>query len=87
MRVRLTDGTRRVDISTGPGERATLDHLEAAAVRLLTALDREPADDTEQRAPIGFTPQLTLDGVSLDSVIERSDQDDEQYVDPEDDHA
>ncbi|WP_328721748.1 hypothetical protein OHT52_21155 [Streptomyces sp. NBC_00247] len=86
MRVHLTDGTRQVDIRTDSGERVTLDRLEASALRLFAALDHEPAAD-EQRTPIGFTPQLTLDGVSLDSAIERSDQDDEQYVDPEDDRA
>ncbi|MFI7239682.1 hypothetical protein [Streptomyces cyaneofuscatus] len=76
MRVRLTDGTRRVDISTGPDEQHTLDQIEATAVRLLTALDREPnTTDTEpRRAPVGFTAAPDLDGVALGADTERSDQ-------------
>lgn len=87
MRVRLTDGTREVDIMTRPDEQPTLDQIEATAVRLLTALDREPADDDEpSRTPIGFTVQHDLDRIALDSTIERADQDDEpeQYDEPED---
>ncbi|MFJ8760826.1 hypothetical protein [Streptomyces cyaneofuscatus] len=76
MRVRLTDGTRTVDISTTPNEQHTLDQIEATAVRLLTALDREPkTDDTEpRRAPVGFTAAPDLDGVALGAEAERSDQ-------------
>ncbi|MEV8349044.1 hypothetical protein ACFVTT_15695 [Streptomyces niveus] len=89
MRVRLTDGTREVDIMTRPDEQPTLEQIEATAVRLLTALDREPADDEPNRTPIGFAPQYDLDRVSLDSTIERADQDDEpeQYDEPEDHRA
>lgn len=76
MRVRLTDGTRRVDISTRPDEQHTLEQIEATAVRLLTALDREqPVDDEQHRTPIGFMPQPNLDGVALSADTERSDQD------------
>ncbi|WP_030747603.1 hypothetical protein [Streptomyces sp. NRRL F-5135] len=87
MRVRLTDGTREIDIRTDPGEQQpTLDQIEATAIRLLTALDHEPADTEPKRTPIGFTAQCDLDRVSLDSAIERSDQDDEteRYDEPED---
>lgn len=85
MRVRLTDGTRTVDIRTHPGEQTRLDHIEATALRLLTALDREPADD-DARHPIGFSGDL--DRIALDSLVERSDQDDpDPYDDPEDDQA
>ncbi|MFJ2249430.1 hypothetical protein ACIQGT_40390 [Streptomyces sp. NPDC093108] len=85
MRVRLTDGTRQIDISTNPDEQTTLDQVEATAIRLLTALDCEPTD--EQHAPIGFTA-LDLDRVSLDSTTERADQTEpEHYDEPEDDRA
>ncbi|MEV8394817.1 MULTISPECIES: hypothetical protein [unclassified Streptomyces] len=89
MRIRLTDGTREVEIRTEPGEQQlTLDQVEATAVRLLTALDREPADEPS-RTPFGFTAQYDLDRVSLDSLVERSDQDDEpeRYDEPEDGRA
>ncbi|MFD3980774.1 hypothetical protein ACFWR6_19505 [Streptomyces griseus] len=76
MRVRLTDGTREVDISTRPDEQHTLEQIEATAIRLLTALDREqPVDDDQHHTQIGFTPQHTLDGVALSADTERSDQD------------
>ncbi|MFJ9979681.1 hypothetical protein [Streptomyces cyaneofuscatus] len=76
MRVRLTDGTRRVDITTGPDEQHTLEQVEATAVRLLAALDREPnTSDTEpRRAPVGFTAAPDLDGLALSADAERSDQ-------------
>ncbi|MYW99937.1 MULTISPECIES: hypothetical protein [unclassified Streptomyces] len=80
MRVRLTDGTHEVDITTTPSEQATLDQVEAAALRLLTAL-RPPAppptpEDTPPpgRAPLGFTPAPDMDGVALTADAERSDQ-------------
>ncbi|MFJ8855254.1 hypothetical protein [Streptomyces sp. NPDC102437] len=83
MRVRLTDGTREIDISTNPGEQTTLEQIEATAIRLLTALDSEPADE-QHRTPIGFTA-LDLDRVSLDSTTERADQTEpEHYDEPED---
>lgn len=70
MRVRLVDGAREIEIE---GRTSTpLHDLEATALRLLAALDREPADEP-QRTPIGFTPDL--DGVALSSDTERSDQD------------
>ncbi|MFF1498693.1 hypothetical protein ACFVZR_02150 [Streptomyces sp. NPDC058316] len=89
MRVRLTDGIRKVEIKTDPDEQQpTLDQVGATAVRLLTALDHEPVDEPN-RTPIGFTTQYDLDRVSLDSTIERTDQDDEpeHYDEPEDDRA
>lgn len=68
MRVRLTDGTRQIDIRA-PG--ATLADVEATARRLLDALppgpDTPPADDT--RPPFGYT----LDGTSLGADTERAD--------------
>ncbi|EST22784.1 hypothetical protein [Streptomyces niveus] len=84
MRVRLTDGTREVEIE---GRTTTpLADLEATALRLFAVLDREPADEP-QRAPIGFTPDL--DGVALSSDTERSDQDarPERFTEWEDDRA
>ncbi|MFD3517722.1 hypothetical protein [Streptomyces sp. NPDC058657] len=75
MRVRLTDGTRRVDIHTHPTEHTPLDHIEATALRLLAALGTDP--EPEQSNPIGF--------VALDSTIERADPDIEP--DFEDDQA
>ncbi|MFB7212717.1 hypothetical protein [Streptomyces sp. NPDC056255] len=87
MCVRLTDGTREIDISTTPDEHHTLEQIEATAVRLLTALDCQPANE-QHRTPIGFAA-LDLDRVSLDSTTERADQDDEpeHYNEPEDDRA
>ncbi|MFJ3587520.1 hypothetical protein ACIQUY_29310 [Streptomyces sp. NPDC090231] len=88
MRVRLTDGTREVKIRTDADEQSTLDQVEAAAVRLLTALDRAPTGEPA-RAPIGFASQPTLDGVALSADTERSDQDDrpERYTEWGDDRA
>ncbi|MFI5808993.1 hypothetical protein [Streptomyces sp. NPDC051561] len=74
MRVRLTDGTRRVDIHTHPDEQTPLDHIEATALRLLAALGPEPEPSSN---PIGF--------VALDSTLERADPDDE--YDTEDDET
>lgn len=90
MRVRLTDGTREVEIRTDADEQQTLDQVEAAALRLLTALDREPTNDDEpKRTPIGFAAQHDLDGVALSADTERSDQDDrpERYTEWGDDRA
>ncbi|MYT60140.1 hypothetical protein GTW29_26090 [Streptomyces sp. SID7834] len=88
MRVRLTDGTREVEIRTEADEQHTLDQVEATAVRLLTALDREPTDE-QRRTPIGFASQPDVDGVALSSDTERSDQDErpERYTEWGDDRA
>ncbi|MEU6920051.1 MULTISPECIES: hypothetical protein [unclassified Streptomyces] len=85
MRVRVTDGTREVEIRTDPDEQhPTLDQVEATAVRLLNALDQQPADEPN-RTPIGFAAQYDLDRVSLDSTTERGDQTEpEHYDEPED---
>ncbi|RPK76630.1 hypothetical protein EES45_22995 [Streptomyces sp. ADI97-07] len=79
MRVHLTDGTRTVEIET---RTATLADIEAAALRLLAALGTEPADDEQQRAPIGFTPKPDLDRIALSADTERADQDErpERYT-------
>ncbi|MCX4705662.1 hypothetical protein [Streptomyces sp. NBC_01373] len=84
MRVRLTDGTHEVEIKAKGYSRRRLDDTEAAALRMLDALrDRTTSADTTTTR-FGFTPDATLDGVSLDSSAERAepyddgrDQDDE----------
>lgn len=89
MRVRLTDGTRVVDISTTAGEQHTLEQIETTAVRLLTALDHAPNDDEPNRTPIGFTTQPDLDRLALSADTERSDQDErpERYTEWSDDRT
>lgn len=90
MRVRLTDGTRVVDISTTAGEQHTLEQIETTAARLLAALDTEPAGSGRpNRTPIGFAPSLTLDGTALTADIERADQEarPERYTEWGDDRA
>lgn len=86
MRVRLTDGTREVEIET---RTATLPDIEAAALRMLTALGPEPTDDEPNRTPIGFTSQPDLDRLALSADTERSDQDErpERYTEWGDDRA
>ncbi|WP_431784344.1 hypothetical protein [Streptomyces chumphonensis] len=79
MRVRLTDGTRQVDI-TAPST-TPLPDLESTTLRLLAALTPDP-EPTPPHRGVGFGQQL--DGISLDSTIERSDQDDAPDLD---DHA
>lgn len=66
MRIRATDGTREVEVEA---EDATLEGLEAVALRLLQAAALPGKDD---RLPFGFARQL--DGVSLDSQTERADE-------------
>ncbi|MGO4630513.1 hypothetical protein AB4225_06150 [Streptomyces sp. 2RAF24] len=84
MRVRITDGTREVELAS---RRATLPELEATALRLLAAIppvgdDNTPTPDDDtphpHPAPLGFT----LDGVSLSSDTERA----EPYVEPGREH-
>lgn len=75
MRIRLTDGTREVDIRTPDG--TPLPDAEGAALRLYTALDT--GEQTEQRAPFGYGRDL--DGTALDSTIERAEQPDESDLD------
>ncbi|MGC4946187.1 hypothetical protein ACLQ2N_08270 [Streptomyces sp. DT224] len=97
MRVRLTDGTRTVDISTEPREHLPLDQIEATALRLMQALpprttphtyaDPHPGDDTP--VPFGYQPPADLDGTSLGSDLERAEpyiepgRDDDEYDDQE----
>lgn len=69
MRLRLTDGTRRLDITT-PDD-TPLDQLEATAHRLYAALTPDPEQPTPTTHPIGFTPDM--DGVSLDATTERAE--------------
>ncbi|WP_327162093.1 hypothetical protein [Streptomyces zaomyceticus] len=71
MRVRLTDGTHRVEITAGKYTRRRLDDVEACALRILDALrDAPPADAAPQ--PFGF------EGTALGSDTERA----EPYVEP-----
>lgn len=86
MRVRLTDGTHEVEITIKGHTRRRLDDAENAALRMLDAL--RPAPPTDEPAPrFGFTPDRTLDGVTLDSNVERAEphtepgRDDDQYDD------
>ncbi|MGW6531461.1 hypothetical protein [Streptomyces venezuelae] len=74
MRVRITDGTREVDIRcddapTRPGRTPspTLTEVEDAARRLMQAMTVSEAPHAN---PVGFTVDT-----SLDSTTERSDQD------------
>lgn len=76
MRVRLTDGTREVEI-TAPGS-APLPEVEDTARRLYALTRPQPEADEHDTHPIGFG---SLDGVTLDSNLERSDQDDEAEQD------
>jgi hypothetical protein len=71
MRVRLTDGTRHIDIHAPS---ATLADIEATTLRLLTALpppDSTPPTEDTPRDPFGFT----LDGTSLGADADRADTD------------
>lgn len=85
MRVRLTDGSREVEIRTdgSTDDPALLRQIERTARRLLDAMPA-PQPITSTTA-FGFARQLDLDRVSLDSTTERSDQDDEPELDDEDD--
>lgn len=78
MRVRLTDGTREVEIRAPSS--TPLPTLEDTARRLLTALgDTDP--DTEQPRTFGFG---SLDGVALDSTTERAELPDERELGDQD---
>ncbi|MER7350938.1 hypothetical protein ABT390_36645 [Streptomyces aurantiacus] len=76
MRVRLTDGTREVDITAKGSDPALLRQAERTARRLLDAMQTEPSTS---RGAFGFGRHL--DGVALDSATERADQDDEPDLD------
>lgn len=82
MRVRLTDGTRDVDIRVKGSTPALLRQAERTARRLLAAMHSEP---TTSNGSFGFGRHLDLDGVALDSTIERADQDNEPDHEDEDD--
>lgn len=71
MRIRLTDGTREVEIRYTSAHAPSLQDLEGAALRLLQAMD--PPKQTRP-SPIGFS----VDPVSLDSAVELSDQDERE---------
>lgn len=75
MRIRLTDGTRAVDIRTPDG--TPLPDAEGVALRLYAALT--DGEQAEQRAPFGFGTHL--DGVALDSTVERAEHGDERDLD------
>lgn len=72
MRVRLTDGTREVEIRTdGTADDAPLlRQIERTARRLLKAM---PAPHHAAPQRFGFGRDLDLDRVALDSVAERAD--------------
>ncbi|MFI6465683.1 hypothetical protein [Streptomyces sp. NPDC050538] len=72
MRVRLTDGTREVEIRTDgtADDPVLLRQIERTARRLLDAMPT-PHHAAPQR--FGFGRQLDLDRVALDSVAERAD--------------
>lgn len=76
MRIRLTDGTRVVDVRTP--DTTPLPDAEGVALRLYAALT-EGSEQAEQRAPFGFG--MHLDGTALDSNIERAEQRDESDLD------
>lgn len=83
MRVRLTDGTREVEIrAEGEDEPRLLRQMERTARRLLTALT--PQHDPTPSA-FGFGRHLNLDRIALDSTIERADQDEPDLDDEDDD--
>ena len=65
MRIRLTDGTREVEVEADDGAPQA---LEATALRLFQAT-HPGAEDMHHR--FGFARQL--DGVSLDSQTERAE--------------
>lgn len=67
MRVRLTDGTREVEITTP--SRTPLPQIEDTARRLYALTSPNP----EQDSTAGFGFGRDLDGVSLDSNTERAE--------------
>ncbi|MFE5658358.1 hypothetical protein ACFQ9H_19475 [Streptomyces sp. NPDC056517] len=71
MRLRLTDGTHRVDITAGKYTRRKLDDAEACALRILDALRAAPPTDGAPQA-FGF------EGTALGSDTERA----EPYIEP-----
>lgn len=75
MRIQLTDGTRAVDVRTP--DTTPLPDAEGVALRLYAALTE--GEQAEQRAPFGFG--IHLEGVALDSNIERAEQRDESDLD------
>lgn len=76
MRIRLTDGTREVEVEADDG---TPQGLEETALRLFEATH---PSTVEISPSFGFARQL--DGVTLDSQTERADQyDDHRYEDDE----
>ncbi|MBQ1122630.1 hypothetical protein [Streptomyces sp. B15] len=81
MRVRLTDGTREVEISTRgtTDDTALLRQIERTARRLYAALPTEPSSG---RSPFGFGRHL--DGIALDSATERADPDTDTPLEDED---
>ncbi|MEV3855070.1 hypothetical protein AB0J38_12175 [Streptomyces sp. NPDC050095] len=83
MRIRLTDGTREVEIKTegADDEPALLRQIERSARRLLNAMPRRTL--TRNLVPFGFGRQL--DGVALNSSHERSDQDAPEREDEDED--
>lgn len=68
MRIRLTDGTRRLDITTP--DATPLDQIETTALRLYAALTPDDEPPTQQPA---FGYARDLDGSSLDSTTERAE--------------
>ncbi|MFD5838208.1 hypothetical protein ACFWHV_32365 [Streptomyces collinus] len=85
MRVHLTDGTNSVEITAKGYSRKQLDNVENAAVRMLDAL-RDP-QPTRPGTTFGFTADVTLDGVALDSSTERAEPYDDGRDQDEDDDA
>ncbi|MET9816530.1 hypothetical protein [Streptomyces sp. NPDC006355] len=86
MRVRLTDGTREVEIRTDgtTDDAPLLRQIERTARRLLDAM---PAPHHAAPQRFGFGRQLDLDRVALDSVAERSDQDEPDFEPEGDDEC
>lgn len=74
MRLRLTDGHREVEIRTDDtaDDPALLRQIERTARRLLDAMPA-PRHTT---SPTGFGFGRHLDGVALDTTLERADPDD-----------
>ncbi|MFJ9468343.1 hypothetical protein [Streptomyces caniferus] len=83
MRVRLTDGQREVEIRAEGDDPRLLRQIERTVRRLLVDLAPQPSPSPSS---FGFGKHIDLDGVALDSTIERADQD-EPDLDDEDDEA
>ncbi|WP_329032245.1 hypothetical protein OIE71_04695 [Streptomyces sp. NBC_01725] len=82
MRVRLTDGTRTLDIRA---KGVTLDQLEATTLRLLAALPPPPEQTHPTPTPFGYTADL--DRIALDSSAERAEPAVDTLLPDEDDQA